>query len=76
MRKCRCINIIGSVFKYGEVYFYRIAIKSSKYDLYKYKVYDREGIKLLGEFSEFYFNVHFMDMIDERKLKIQKIQSN
>lgn len=76
MRRCRFREHMGtSIFKKGEVYFYDIKEMTSKYDLYKYRVYNKDGNKKLGEFSEDYFNLHFMDMVEERKLKIKNINN-
>lgn len=79
MRSCRCINdnigssYVQTMFKYGCIYFYSVREVTSMYDIYNYMVYVNGWLS--GEFSECYFMDHFIDISEERKLKINRISN-
>lgn len=71
MRKCKCIKESDYGIKLGQIYYYEI--DDSSY-FYPYNIFSlRNSTISFATFSKEYFNLLFVDIKNERKLKLEKI---
>lgn len=72
MKKCKTIKEQPySIFHINEIYKYKII---EYVGLYNHFIYDFNG-KNLAQFSEVYFNINFVDIIEDRKQKLKRINA-
>ena len=75
MRPCKYIVDKDRDFCLNQIYYYEIIIH--KYEIYPYFIYlSADNSKKIAQFSEGYFKKVFIDIKQERKLKLQKINES
>ena len=73
MRKCKCIKHGDFSLIVGNYYYYKI--NNHPYELYPYHIYSvLEPHSAFANFSQEYFDNLFIDIIKERKQKLEKLQ--